>query len=462
MTESYQDFIERKSQLQGMDGLKAKWIPSVMFDFQAFLTEWALLRARAAIFLDCGLGKTLMEFVWAQNVAEETNKPVLISCPLAVSYQMLKEANKFGIELHRSSDGKAHKPITVTNYQRLHLFNEAEFSGMVCDESGILKGYDGATRKIITNFMRKMKYRLLATATPAPNDYIELGNSSEALGYLGSPEMLVRFFKNEQNNSDQKSKWAGKGGGTPKWRFKGHAEEHFWRWVCSWARAGRKPSDVGQFSDEKFILPGLIQRDWIVEPRSLPEGKLFQVPAFSLYEQREERRRTIRERCEKVAELVSEKSQRPAAVWCHLNPEGDLLEKMIPDCIQVKGADSDDEKEEKLMAFTNLQADCIVSKSQIAGWGLNWQHCWHQTHFPTHSFEQWFQSVRRSLRFGQTRKVLLDLISTEGEKIVMDNLKSKAVAADRMFDRIVALMSKELKINRREQFDEAEMIPAWM
>jgi hypothetical protein len=462
MSTDYAQFIEQKSQCGEMSGCKPHSLPSYLFDFQAFLADWSIRMGRSATFLDCGLGKTLIEFVFGQNVVEETNKPVLMLCPLAVSCQMLKEADKFGVEIYRSSDGVARKPITVTNYQQLHKFNENDFSGVICDESGILKHQNSVTRNRVTHFMRKMKYRLLATATPAPNDYTELGNSSEALGYLGLPEMLTRFFKNDQNNSDTKThKWMGKGGGVSTWRFKGHAEEHFWRWVCSWARAGRKPSDLGDFEDERFVLPGMIQQEYIIEPRSLPPGELFQRPAFSLYEQREERRRTLQERCEKVAELVSAKSQRPVAVWCHLNAEGDLLEKLIPNCIQVKGADSDDEKEEKLMTFTNRQADCIVTKSSIAGWGLNWQHCWHQVHFPTHSFEQFFQSVRRSLRFGQKRKVHIDIVSTVGEKLVMDNLLIKAAAADKMLDRIVELVNEELKIRRSNEYAEQEEIPTW-
>lgn len=461
--EDYQVFLESKSQIAENEGFEARWIPSEMFEFQEYLVRWNLLRARSAALLDCGLGKTLIEFVFGQNVAEETNKPVLIVCPLAVSFQMLEEAKKFGIELHRSSDGSAHMPMTVTNYQQLHKFNEHDFSGMICDESGILKHYASVTRNTITHFMRKMKYRLLATATPAPNDYTELGNSSEALGYLGLPEMLTRFFKNDQNNSDLKThKWTGKGGGHSTWRFKGHAEEHFWRWVCSWARAGRKPSDLGNFDDSRFDLPGMIQNEHVITPRSLPPGELFQRPAFSLYEQREERRRALHERCEKVVELVMSKDQRPAAVWCHLNQEGDLLEKLIPDCIQVKGGEPDEQKEEKLMAFTKGQVDCIVSKSSIAGWGLNWQHCWHQVHFPTHSFEQFFQSVRRSLRFGQHRKVVIDIVSTVGEKLVMDNLLYKASAADKMFEQVVAMMTNELKISRFEEFPEQEEIPSWL
>jgi hypothetical protein len=251
----YLSFLDYKTHRGAEHGFAPVWVPDFLFDFQRELVEWSLRTGRAAILADCGLGKTPMELVWAENVARKTGGKVLILAPLAVSHQIVREAEKFGVGVTRSHDGTAHRGITVTNYERLALFNPADFAGVVCDESSILKSFDGARRTEITAFMRKTPYRLLATATAAPNDYIELGTSSEALGYLGHMDMLNRFFKNDLNNSAN----GRMRGEVIKWRFKGHAELPFWRWVCSWARAVRKPSDLG-FDDGQFILPPLEER----------------------------------------------------------------------------------------------------------------------------------------------------------------------------------------------------------
>jgi hypothetical protein len=308
--------------------------------------------------------------------------------------------------------------------------------------------------------MRKVKYRLLSTATAAPNDYIELGTSSEALGYLGHMDMLGRFFKNERNNSHVGRAWGSSGGGGPAWRFKGHAELPFWRWVCSWARAVRRPSDIG-FADDRFILPTLTESEHLVEHNKLPDGMLFALPAAGLKEQREERRRTIEERCQQVADLVNGTGQ-PALVWCHLNEEGDILERMIPDALQVSGKDSDDEKEERMLAFADGKARVLVTKPKIGAWGLNFQHCAHITFFPSHSFEQYYQGVRRCWRFGQHRPVQVDIVTTEGERGVLANLQRKAANADKMFSRLVAEMNAALAIDRARHFDKNEEIPQWL
>lgn len=250
----YREFLEAKSQCGTFDGFPPNWIPDFLFDFQTYLFDWSIRKGRSAIFADCGMGKTPIYLVWAENVVRETNGNVLIITPLAVSHQVIKEGIKFGIEVKRSSDGKPQGKITVTNYERLHLFDQANYVGVVADESGILKNFDGATKKIVTEFLRTKRYRLLCTATPSPNDYIELGTTSEALGEMGFMDMLTRFFKNEQNTIDTRRHWATTGGAAQQWRFKKHAESIFWRWVSSWARAIRKPSDLG-FDDGPFILP---------------------------------------------------------------------------------------------------------------------------------------------------------------------------------------------------------------
>lgn len=457
---SYAEFLDRKAQLGGFHGFDPVWLPPFLFDFQVALVEWAVRKGRDAIFADCGLGKTPMQLVWAENIVRHSGGRVLIATPLAVAHQTEREAQKFGIDVTVTRDGAAHPGINITNYEKLHLFNPADFGGMVCDESSILKSFSGVRRGEITDFMRKMRYRLLATATAAPNDYIELGTSSEALGYLGHMDMLNRFFRNTQNTSDTKTHWRNHGGRGPQWRFKGHAELPFWRWVCSWARAARRPSDLG-FDDARFILPPLEEREYMVEARRPPDGMLFSLPASGLYEQREERRRTIQERCEKVASLVNGTGE-PALVWCHLNEEGDLLERLIPDAVQVAGSDSDDAKEERLTAFAEGGVRVLVTKPKIGAWGLNFQRCAHVTFFPSHSFEQYYQGVRRCWRFGQTRPVRVDVVTTEGEHEVLKNLQRKARAADTMFSRLVASMNDALAIEREQLPTQGEEIPSWL
>lgn len=453
---SYAQFLNRKAQLDGNHGFAPVSMPSWLFDFQAELVEWALLKGRAAVFADCGLGKTAIELVWADNVVQRTGGRVLLLTPLAVTHQIAKDAEKFGIEAKVSRNGVSHAGITITNYEKLHLFDATQFVGVACDESSILKSYNGATRGAITAFARKLPYRLLATATAAPNDFTELGTSSEALGYLGHMDMLNRFFKNDMNNSAQ-----GRiGGEVIKWRLKGHAELPFWRWVCSWARAVRRPSDLG-FADARFVLPELQEVEHVVEANTVADGFLFALPAVGLDEQREERRRTMKERCARVADLVNPTGQ-PALVWCHLNDEGNQLEKSIPDAIQVSGADSDDKKEGKLLDFAEGRARVLITKPKIGAWGLNYQHCNHITFFPSHSFEQYYQGVRRCWRFGQQRPVTVDIVTTEGERGVLRNLQRKAQQADKMFSNLVAEMNSAQAIDRTTAFTKTQEIPKWL
>lgn len=453
----YQQFLERKSQLGTGSGFEPVWMPDFLFDFQRSLVEWALHQGRAALFCDCGLGKTPMQLVWAENVTRKTNKRVLVITPLAVSDQTVREGEKFGIECARSKAGVlANTKIVVTNYESLHHFNSADFIGVVCDESSAIKSFDGARKKLVTEFMRTLPYRLLCTATAAPNDYIELGTSSEALGELGYISMLTRFFKNDTSIP---ARIGLRDGNKVGWRFKKHAEQPFWRWVCSWARACRKPSDLG-FDDTRFKLPPLTERDTVVKSaRPLP-GFLFEMPAIGLQEQREELRHTLNERCEAVAGKVTGK--RPAVVWCHLNKEGDLLESIIPDARQVSGAQSDDEKEELFRAFSSGQLRVMVIKPKIGAWGLNWEFCSRMTVFPSHSFEQYYQAVRRCWRFGQKKEVTVDLITTEGQKDVLLNLQRKAKAADGMFDSLVSYMNDSMKVARTEQIAQTWEAPAWL
>lgn len=453
----YGQFLQRKAQEGADSGFEPVFLPDALFDFQAALVEWSVRKGRALLSEDTGLGKTLQELVWAENVHRYTNKPVLLLTPLAVAAQTVREAEKFDIPAVRAPTGIAGRGINVTNYERLHYFDPADFAGVVCDESSILKSFDGARKTEITQFMRKVPYRLLATATAAPNDYVELGTSSEALGYLGHQDMLARFFKNDQNNTSSRGR--GFQGKQMQWRFKGHAEQPFWRWVCSWGRACRRPSDIG-FDDDRFELPPLHEHLHIVESATCAEGMLFALPAATLKEQREERRRTIRERCEKVASLVDH--DQPALVWCHLNDEGDLLERLIPDAVQVSGSDTDEDKEEQFLGFANGDIRVLVTKPKIGAWGLNFQHCAHTTFFPSHSYEQYYQGVRRCYRFGQTREVRVDLIGTEGEQKVLENLQRKAAQADSMFSNLIAEMNHAISLSQDSRFGTKQEMPSWL
>ena len=454
---SYQDLLARKAQLANQSGFAPVWLPDFLFDFQSFCAEWAIRQGRAALFQDCGLGKSVEELVWAENVVRHTNGNALILTPLAVSTQFAKEAAKFGIDVHISRDGKIKKGINITNYERLHYFDRNDFTGVVCDESSILKNFNGRRKGEITEFMRKTPYRLLATATAAPNDYTELGTSSEALGGLGYMDMLNRFFKNDQNNTGQKRVY-GKG---RQWRFKGHAQAPFWRWMASWARAMRKPSDFG-FDDTRFVLPELIEESHLVKARTIRPGFLFEMPAKGRLEELDEERRTMRERCEKAAELAQ--TGKPCVIWCNLNPEGDLLESLLPDFVQVKGkTDEKDmrEREEAFAAFAEGQIRGLIIKPKIGALGLNWQHCNHSICFPTYSYEQYYQLVRRFWRFGQTRPVKSDLVVTESIAHIKEQLQRKSRQADEMFRAMVEHMHEAMVI-QGVQFTVKEQLPTWL
>ena len=450
----YTEFLQRKSQLGGNHGFDPIFMPDYLFDFQKALVEWAIKKGRAAIFADCGLGKTPMFLVWAQNVVQKTNGNVLISTPLAVSHQTVREGEKFGIECKRSDDGKPKGKITVTNYERLHLFDRHDYVAAVADESSIVKNFEGVTKALITEFFRELPYRLLCTATAAPNDYPELGTSSEVLGELGYMDMLNRFFKNDQNTSALRRFH----GQAPKWRMRKHGEKSYWQWVCSWARAIRRPSDFG-FEDGDFVLPPLMERQHIIDNTEPLPGELFVRPAIGLKEQRDEARMTMRQRCEKVAELVNHNN--PALVWCHLNQEGDLLEKIIPDAVQISGSDSDNKKEKTLIDFIEGNIRVLVTKPKIAGFGLNLQHCAHMTFFPSHSFEQWYQGTRRCWRFGQKKPTTVDMVTTGGGLSVLANLQEKSKKAEKMFDNLILYMNESLKIKRTTDYTGEMEAPTW-
>lgn len=460
---SYAAFLARKAQLADGGGFEPVWMPDFLFPFQVSLVEWALRKGRAAIFADCGLGKSPMSLTWAENVRRHTGRPVLIMAPLAVTFQLAQEAEKFGIDAAAGRDGRVRAPITITNYDRLHMFEPDDFGGVVCDESSAIKSFDGQRRALVTEFLRRVPYRLLGTATAAPNDYVELGTSSEALGFLGHMDMLAMFFTNKQRTSrmirGRFERGRGAAGQAEGWRFKGHAEQPFWRWVSSWARAMRRPSDLG-YSDDGFDLPGLEHRQHVVQANVPRDGRLFDLPAVGLREEREELRRTVGDRCERAAELLADADA--AVAWCHLNDESTQLARLIDGAVEVRGSDDPDAKEETLRAFTNGEIRVLVTKPSIGAWGLNWQHCHRMTFFPSHSYEQYYQAVRRCWRYGQQHRVTVDVITTEGGAGTLANLERKAQQADRMFAALVAHMRDALNVDRSTTFDAEVEVPAWL
>ena len=420
-----------------------------------------------------------MQLVWGDNVFRKTRKQVLILTPLAVAQQTKRESEKFGIDAETSNDGNGSAPIIITNYEKLHHFDPDKYAGLVCDESGILKNYRGATRKLITRFISKIDYRLLCTATAAPNDWVELGTSSEALAELSHSEMLKRFFrqlddkgqKREHKLQDEAEKliekdpeYFGKlayriAQTIGQWRLKNHAVTHFWRWVASWSRACRMPSDLG-FPDGEFILLPLKARDHIIKPATPPDGMLFCMPAFGMGEERDERRRTLKDRCEYAAQLVDHKKS--AVIWCHMNCEGDELERMIPDAKQVAGSTPDEKKLELYDAFKSGQLRVLIIKPKIGAWGLNWEHCNHVVSFASHSYEQAYQSIRRCYRFGQKSEVTVDTIATEGEVRVLANMRRKADQATKMFAALVKEMNNADRIERNNIYTKKATSPSWL
>jgi hypothetical protein len=453
----YAEFLARKAQLTDAGGFAPSYLPDHLYPFQRDLVQWSVRQGRGALFADCGLGKTPMELAWAQNVHAHTRRPVLLLTPLAVGFQIVEEAAKFHVDAAMSrTGGPADSVVTVTNYEQLHKFDPTDFAGVVCDESSAIKAFDGTTRAVVTEFMRLVPYRLLGTATAAPNDYIELGTSSEALGGLGHMDMLTRFFINDARSVSSRGRTLG--GQSIDWRLKGHAEEPFWRWVASWARAIRRPSDYG-YPDDGFVLPPLVERVHTVTASQTHPEHLFDVPAIGLSEEREEIRRTLTDRCEKAAALLEDADT--AVAWCHLNDESALLSKLIPGAVELSGSDSTDAKEDKLAAFSRGEIRVLVTKPVLGAWGLNWQHCHRMTYFPSHSYEQMYQAVRRCWRFGQTQPVQVDVITTEGGRRALESLHRKAEQADRMFTALVAHMNDALKAHRAH-YDVPMEVPAWL
>jgi len=442
----YMQFLSAKSSTVEPCGFEYDCGHHMLFDWQEHLVKWSTMMGRSALFADCGLGKTVMQLAWADAVARRTSGRVIILTPLAVAEQTVREAKKFMFDgVVKSKDGACHR-LTVTNYERLHAYDPSNFEGIVCDESSILKNYAGVTRQAITDFSESIPYRMLCSATPAPNDYMEIGTSSEALGIMRRVEMLAKFFTHNSGN-------------TQKWELKGHGKAPFWAWLASWSRALRSPSDIG-FPDGEFVLPSLDVQQHTVASAVAP-GALFVTDAVGLTEQRAERRRTIPARCDNVADIANANNE-PFLAWCSLNDESEQLAKRINGAVELRGSDSADEKERKLMAFTEGAIRCLVTKPSIAGFGMNWQHCNQMSFFPSHSYEQYYQAVRRCWRFGQKRPVSVHIVTSEAERGVIGNMQKKEKAASEMFDAIVANM-RSIPAKSEEKAEQGRMeVPSWL
>lgn len=417
---SYAEFLAAKAVVDPMTGIdRHVALSDEMFPHQVDITRWALRRGRAALFAGTGLGKSLMELAWGEAVGEETRRPILHLAPLAVTAQLVREADKFGIDVSQS---------TIVNYQKLAHYRPSDFGGVILDESSILKSVDGHYRTALIEACASVPFRLAATATPAPNDFMELGNHAEFLGVMSYTDMLATFFVHD-------------GGDTQKWRLKGHAEGDFWKWMASWAVMLRKPSDLG-YSDDGYDLPPLNYHHHRVEVAHDPAaaGTLFAMEAQSMSERIKARRGSINDRVAKAIEVTP--TDRPFVWWCNLNAESEAIARAIPGAVEVRGSDDEDVKERKLIDFSEGRIRVLVTKPSICGFGMNWQHC-ADTGFVglNDSWEQFYQAVRRFWRFGQTKPVNCHIIAADTEGAVVANIQRKERDANRMADQMIAHMA---------------------
>jgi len=429
---NYLEFLENKKHSIGDFGFKANYIPDMAFDFQKAIIEKAVSKGRMAIFADTGLGKTLMQVAIAQNIVNHTNGKVLILTPLAVAFQFILEAEKLGItDIEYSKDGNFSKSIVICNYERLHYFNKEEFQGVILDESSILKNFDGKIKNQVTSFVKKIPFRFLSTATPSPNDFIELGTSSEALGYMGYMDMLTKFFKNNMASIAKQSKNIGE-----KYYLKPHAEKSFFAWVNQWSMMVKMPSDLG-FDNTRYELPKLITNKHIVENKCTVDVdgqiKMFTFVAKSFREIRHEQKVTLEDRCIKAVELAKDKT---SVYWVNLNDESSLIKKLDPEAVEITGSMTIDKKEQILMDFANGKIKRLITKAKMTGMGLNWQHCNHSVFFPTYSYEQYYQAIRRFWRFGQKNNVVIDLVISDGQTRVLEALQQKTEKAIQLYENL--------------------------
>lgn len=453
---NYQELLNSKRHSVNDFGIEPKFFPDKMFDFQKYVAYYLIKKGRGAGFLNTGTGKTIIELTVAKNYVMHTNKPSLIITPLAVAEQHLREAEKFGIEdVEHTKNGKYTKKIILINYERLHYLDSKDFDCVILDESSILKNFDGAIKNQINSFLKKVKYRFLFTATPSPNDFIELGTSSEALGYMPYMEMLQKFFANNENNIRPQEI-------ANKWYLKPHAENDFFKWVSSWSISMRKPSDLG-YSDEKFILPELIKnynyvknnKNWIVDGQIMAFGKI----AKTMTEVRQEQQMTVDERCERAVELAL--NHETSVYWCNFNYESEFIKRLDNDSYELKGSMNLDKKEDILLNFSNGNIKKLITKPKISAFGLNWQHCNHTVFFPTWSYEQYYQSIRRFWRFGQTKPVIVDLVISDGQQRVISALELKTKKAIDLFDKLNTNLNSNIEF-KKETFNQNLKLPTWM
>lgn len=456
---SYEGFIGRKLSIVPPTGIAdVGEIAGPLFPHQEPLTRWALNRGRAAIFADTGLGKTRMQLAWADAVHRLAGHDVLILAPLAVAAQTVREGSEMGVTVtHCREAGDVQAGINITNYDRLHKFDSGRFGAVVLDESSIIKHHTSKTLKTLLDAFRGTPFKLCATATPAPNDWTELGTHAEFLGICTQTEMLAEYFVHD-------------GGDTQSWRLKGHARELFWRWVATWAAMVRKPSDLG-FDDALYTLPPLTVSEHHVESETqASDGMLFALEASTMSERRSARRGSLSARVEACAAMVNADAQ-PWIVWCDLNDEGDALKAAISDAIEVRGSDDPDVKEQRLRDFAEGRARVLISKPSICGWGLNWQHCARIAFVGvTDSWEAYYQAVRRCWRFGQKREVHAHIFASHLEGAIVANLKRKEADAKAMADSLssetMAAVQKSVLGMVREsnpyEPSKAIIVPAWL
>ncbi len=453
----YHTFLERKKHSTGSFGFDPVWMPDEVFDFQEHIIDKAVRKGRIGLFADTGLGKTRMQLAIAENVVRHTNRRVLILTPLAVAFQFVEEAERIGIDdIRHSKTGKITSKITVCNYERLHLLDPANFVCVMLDESSILKNFAGKIRDQVVAFIRKVPYRFLSTATPSPNDFIELGNSSEALGYMGYMDMLTKFFRSNQNSVDSNNRNIGE-----KFYLKPHAERDFFAWVNQWSVMVKKPSDLG-YDDSGYELPALIvnkhmvhnEKSWCVDDQQ----SLFAMPAQRLTEVREEQKLTVVERCEKAVSLASGKT---SVYWCNLNNESDTLAQLDKEAVEITGGMSIDQKEDILVSFAHGDIKRLITKAKMTSMGLNWQHCNHTVFFPTFSYEQYYQAIRRFWRFGQKSQVVCDMVISEGQERVIEALEQKTQKAIELYGNLVAAANRDFSFKTKE-FNQPIQLPEFL
>lgn len=434
----YRTFLESKQTNSAAVGFVPGPINPMLFPFQSDIVRWALQRGRAAVFADCGLGKTPMQLEWARQIVEHTGGDVLILAPLAVSLQTVREGQKFGVHVTPCRTQSDVKPgVNIANYEMLHHFDATSFAGIVLDESSILKAFGGVLRHEITAFGKQIPYRLACTATPAPNDLIELTNHAEFLEIMTGKEIIALYFTQDGNTTHQ-------------WRLKGHAKADFWKWMASWSVALRKPSDLG-YDDAGFVLPPLQMHQVTVDGKA-HSGMLFPVEALTLQERQGARRDSLPDRVAACAELVNGSTE-PWLIWCNLNAESEALTKAIPGAVEVTGSDSNEHKERAMLGFSDGAIRVMVTKPTIAGFGMNWQHCSNMAFVGlSDSYEQLYQAIRRCWRFGQVSPVNVHVVTADTEGAVVKNIERKERQATDMMDNIVEHMANKAfgKADRNE------------